>query len=314
MEQMGRKDAARGIAVRAGVPVVPAYDLDTPAAEMIFPVLVKAAAGGGGKGMRIVRRPDELADAIAAARREAAAAFGDDTLLIETLRRAGPPHRGADHRRHPRSGAPLHERDCSVQRRHQKVIEEAPAPTLEPATRTKIIEAAVTLASAVDYVNAGTVEFLLDDDSDAFYFLEMNTRLQVEHPVTEAICGGLDLVELQLRVAAGERLVIDAAELGPYGHAIEARVYAEDPYAGFLPQAGTAALVRWPEGPGIRVDQALESGQEVTTAYDPMLGKIIASGPDRDTARAAPRRGAGPDGDPRSDHQRRVPARDRGRR
>ena len=285
MEQMGRKDAARGIAVRAGVPVVPAYDLDTPAAEMIFPVLVKAAAGGGGKGMRIVRRPDELADAIAAARREAAAAFGDDTLLIETYVERG---------RHIEVQIiadvhgrvlPLHERDCSVQRRHQKVIEEAPAPTLEPATRTKIIEAAVTLASAVDYVNAGTVEFLLDDDSDAFYFLEMNTRLQVEHPVTEAICGGLDLVELQLRVAAGQRLVIDAAELGPFGHAIEARVYAEDPYAGFLPQAGTAALVRWPEGPGIRVDQALESGQEVTTAYDPMLGKIIASGPDRDTAR-----------------------------
>ena len=285
MEQMGRKDAARGIAVRAGVPVVPAYDVDTPAAEMIFPVLVKAAAGGGGKGMRIVRRAAELGDAIAGARREAAAAFGDDTLLLETYVERG---------RHIEVQIiadahgrvlPLHERDCSVQRRHQKVIEEAPAPTLEPATRTKIIEAAVALASAVDYVNAGTVEFLLDDDSDAFYFLEMNTRLQVEHPVTEAICGGLDLVELQLRVAAGERLVIDVAELGPYGHAIEARIYAEDPYAGFLPQAGTAALVRWPVGPGIRVDQALESGQEVTTEYDPMLGKIIASGPDRDTAR-----------------------------
>ena len=285
MEQMGRKDAARGIAVRAGVPVVPAYDLDTPTAEMIFPVLVKAAAGGGGKGMRIVRRADELVDALASARREAAAAFGDDTVLIETYVERG---------RHIEVQIiadvhgrvlPLHERDCSVQRRHQKVIEEAPAPTLEPATRTKIIEAAVTLASAVDYVNAGTVEFLLDDDSDSFYFLEMNTRLQVEHPVTEAICGGLDLVELQLRVAAGQQLVVDVAELGPFGHAIEARVYAEDPYAGFLPQAGTAALVRWPEGPGIRVDQALESGQQVTTEYDPMLGKIIAAGPDRETAR-----------------------------
>ena len=285
MEQMGRKDAARGIAVAAGVPVVPAYDLETPATEMIFPVLVKAAAGGGGKGMRIVRRAAELADAIAAARREAAAAFGDDTLLIERYVQRGRHIEAqiiAD--AHGRVLS-LHERDCSVQRRHQKVIEEAPAPTLDPATRTKIIEAAVTLASAVGYVNAGTVEFLLDPDSDDFYFLEMNTRLQVEHPVTEAICGGLDLVELQLRVAAGERLVIDATGLGPYGHAIEARIYAEDPYAGFLPQAGMAALVRWPEGPGIRVDQALESGQEVTTEYDPMLGKIIATGSDRDTAR-----------------------------
>ena len=285
MAQMGRKDAARRVAVEAGVPVVPAYDLDTQPAQMIFPVLVKAAAGGGGKGMRIVRRAPELPDAIAGARREAVAAFGDDTLLIETYVERG---------RHIEVQIvadvhgrvlPLHERDCSVQRRHQKVIEEAPAPTLEPATRTKIIESAVRLAAAVGYVNAGTVEFLLDSDSGAFYFLEMNTRLQVEHPVTEAICGGLDLVELQLRVAAGEPLVIDATELGPYGHAIEARVYAEDPYAGFLPQAGTAALVRWPEGPGIRVDQALESGQEVTTEFDPMLGKIIASGLDRDTAR-----------------------------
>ena len=285
MAQMGRKDAAREIAVRAGVPVVPAYDLDAPVAEMIFPVLVKAAAGGGGKGMRIVRDADALPEAIAAARREAAAAFGDDTLLIETYVERG---------RHIEVQIiadahgrvlPLHERDCSVQRRHQKVIEEAPAPTLEPATRTRMIDAAVRLASAVGYVNAGTVEFLLDSDGDAFYFLEMNTRLQVEHAVTEAICGGIDLVELQLEVCAGRRLVVDPTELGPHGHAIEARVYAEDPYAGFLPQAGTAALVRWPEGQGIRVDQALESGQQVTTEYDPMLGKIIASGPDREAAR-----------------------------
>ena len=252
---------------------------------MVLPVLVKATAGGGGKGMRIVRQTAELPDAISAARREAAAAFGDDTLLIETYVERG---------RHIEVQIiadthgrvlPLHERDCSVQRRHQKVIEEAPAPTLEPAIRSSIIDAAVALATAVGYVNAGTVEFLLDSDSGAFYFLEMNTRLQVEHPVTEAICGGLDLVELQLLVAAGEPLVIGPGELGPYGHAIEARVYAEDPYAGFLPQAGTAALVRWPEGEGIRVDQALRSGQEVTTDYDPMLGKIIAVGPDRETAR-----------------------------
>ncbi len=285
MEQMGRKDAARQIAARAGVPVVPAYELDTPPAEMIFPVLVKAAAGGGGKGMRIVRQAAALPDAIAAARREAAAAFGDDTLLIETYVERGR-HIEVQIIADTRGRViALHERDCSVQRRHQKVIEEAPAPTLEPVTRTTIIDAAVTLAAAVGYVNAGTVEFLLDSDSDDFYFLEMNTRLQVEHRVTEAICGGLDLVELQLRVAGGEALGLDEAELGPYGHAIEARIYAEDPYAGFLPQAGTAALVRWPEGPGIRVDQALESGQDVTTEYDPMLGKIITVGPDREAAR-----------------------------
>ena len=285
MDQLGRKDAAREVAVAAGVPVLPGYDVDAGPDRMVFPVLVKAAAGGGGKGMRIVRRAAELPEAIAAAGREAAAAFGDDTLLIESYVERG---------RHIEvqiladthgQVLALHERDCSVQRRHQKVIEEAPAPGLPAATRTAITDAAIALATAVGYVNAGTVEFLLDADTGAFYLLEMNTRLQVEHPVTEAICGDLDLVELQLRVAAGEPLSLDVAALGPHGHAIEARIYAEDPYAGFLPQAGTASLVRWPSGPGIRVDQALDSGQQVTTDYDPMLGKIIAAGPDRETAR-----------------------------
>ncbi len=277
MEQMGRKDAAREIAVAAGVPVVPRGE------DAGFPVLVKAAAGGGGKGMRVVRAEEELEEAIASARREAASAFGDDTMLIEKY---------VEHGRHievqviaDTHGTVRHlfERDCSTQRRHQKVLEEAPAPTIDEATRERVTSAAVDLAAHVGYVNAGTVEFLLDADTGEVYFLEMNTRLQVEHPVTELVCGGIDLVEHQLRVAAGEPLSIGAVELT--GHAIEARVYAEDSFGGFLPQAGTATFVRWPEG--VRVDQALESGQVVSTAYDPMLGKVIAHGATREEARQA---------------------------
>ncbi len=282
MEQMGDKARAREVAVSAAVPVVPAYAAD---AVNDFPVLVKAAAGGGGKGMRIVRSAAELGDAMAAAGREALSAFGDDTLLIEKYVERGrhvevqvlaDTHGNVVH---------LFERDCSTQRRHQKVIEEAPAPTISAEQRRTITEAAVALAREVGYVNAGTVEFLLDIDSGDFFFLEMNTRLQVEHPVTEAICGGLDLVEAQLRIAAGEPLDVAQQDLFIYGHAIEVRVYAEDSFAGFLPQAGTASLVRWPAGPGIRVDHALESGQVVSTAYDPMLGKIIVHAADRDAAR-----------------------------
>jgi len=277
MEQMGRKDAAREIAVAAGVPVVPRGE------DAGFPVLVKAAAGGGGKGMRVVRAQDELDEAVASARREAASAFGDDTMLIEKY---------VEHGRHievqviaDTHGTVRHlfERDCSTQRRHQKVLEEAPAPTIDAATRERVTGAAVDLAAHVGYVNAGTVEFLLDADTGEVYFLEMNTRLQVEHPVTELVCGGIDLVEHQLRVAAGEPLSIGDVELS--GHAIEARVYAEDSFGGFLPQAGTATHVQWPSG--VRVDQALESGQVVSTAYDPMLGKVIAHGPDRESARQA---------------------------
>jgi 3-methylcrotonyl-CoA carboxylase alpha subunit/acetyl-CoA/propionyl-CoA carboxylase biotin carboxyl carrier protein len=277
IDRMGRKDVAREIAVAAGVPVVP-----TGASS--YPVLVKAAAGGGGKGMRVVRSADEMDEAVAAARREALSAFGDDTMLVERYVERG---------RHVEvqvmadvHGTVLHlgERDCSTQRRHQKVIEEAPAPTISSATRELVLDSAVALARAVGYVGAGTVEFLVDDDSGEAFFLEMNTRLQVEHPVTEAVTG-LDLVELQLRVAAGEPLGLAQDDVRLSGHAIEARVYAEDAYGGFLPQAGTTSIVRWPAG--VRVDHALESEQVVSTAYDPMLGKVVVHGPDRETARVA---------------------------
>ncbi|HET9419898.1 MAG TPA: biotin carboxylase N-terminal domain-containing protein [Nocardioides sp.] len=283
MEQMGRKDAAREIAVAAGVPVVPRGE-DARQEEWNGPVLVKAAAGGGGKGMRIVRSAEEYDEAVAAAKREALAAFGDDTILVEKYVERG---------RHievqviaDTHGHVIHlfERDCSTQRRHQKVLEEAPAPTISDEVRTQVTWAAVALARQVGYVNAGTVEFLLDTDTGEAYFLEMNTRLQVEHPVTELVTG-VDLVELQLRVAAGEELPIAQDDVTLSGHAIEARVYAEDSFAGFLPQAGTATLVRWPDS--VRVDHALEPGQVVSTAYDPMLGKVIAHGPDREAARRA---------------------------
>ncbi len=294
MEQMGRKDEARAIAEKAGVAVVPAYDLAADASSFDYPVLVKAAAGGGGKGMRIVRSEGEYAEALAAAKREASSAFGDDTMLVEKYVETGrhievqvlaDSHGNVVH---------LFERDCSTQRRHQKVLEEAPAPTITPEQREEVTSAAVALARQVGYENAGTVEFLLDNATGKTYFLEMNTRLQVEHPVTELVTG-VDLVELQLRVASGEVLPMSQDELELRGHAIEARVYAEDSFGGFLPQAGTATIVRWPfETPRssapqttlrVRVDAALESGQVVSTAYDPMLGKVIAYGRDREDAR-----------------------------
>ena len=283
MDAMGRKDAAREIAVAAGVPVVPRGE------ETGFPVLVKAAAGGGGKGMRVVRDEADLEEAKAAAAREARSAFGDDTLLIEKYVERGrhievqvmaDAHGNVVH---------LWERDCSTQRRHQKVLEEAPAPTISDEVRALVTSSAVALARHVGYRNAGTVEFLLDPEANGgtgeAYFLEMNTRLQVEHPVTEAITG-LDLVELQLRVADGERLPVTQDDVTVSGHAIEARVYAEDSFHGFLPQAGRTSIVRWPEN-GIRVDHALEPEQVVSTSYDPMLGKVIAHGPDRESARRA---------------------------
>ncbi len=278
MEAMGRKDAAREIAIAAGVPVVPRGE------DAGYPVLVKAAAGGGGKGMRIVRSAEEYDEAVAAAKREALSAFGDDTMLVEKY---------VEHGRHievqvmaDAHGNVVHlfERDCSTQRRHQKVIEEAPAPTITAEIRELVTSSSVALAQHVGYENAGTVEFLLDADTGEAYFLEMNTRLQVEHPVTEMITG-LDLVELQLRVAAGEPLPVTQADITVTGHAIEARVYAEDSFGGFLPQAGTTSIVRWPET--VRVDHALEPEQVVSTSYDPMLGKVIAHGPDRESARRA---------------------------
>jgi acetyl-CoA/propionyl-CoA carboxylase biotin carboxyl carrier protein len=287
MDRMGRKDHARAIAVAAGVPVVPSYDVEADPSTFAYPVLVKAAAGGGGKGMRIVRSEDDYAEALAAATREAGSAFGDDAMLIE---------RYVEHGRHVEvqvlgdtHGTVLHvfERDCSTQRRHQKVLEEAPGPTVTADLRRRLTSSAVSLAREVGYTNAGTVEFLLDADTGDFFFLEMNTRLQVEHPVTEMICGGIDLVEEQLRVAAGAPLSFGQGDLSIHGHAIEARVYAEDSFGGFLPQAGTTSLVRWASGEGIRVDHALESNQVVSPAYDPMLGKIVAHGPDRESARQA---------------------------
>ena len=241
--------------------------------------------------MRVVRSAEEYAAATAAAAREAGSAFGDDTLLVEKYVESG---------RHVEvqvladtHGHVLHlfERDCSTQRRHQKVLEEAPGPTVDADLRARLTQAAVGLAREVGYTNAGTVEFLLDNATGDFYFLEMNTRLQVEHPVTEAVVSAgstgrpLDLVEEQLRVAAGAPLSLTQEDLAIDGHAIEARIYAEDSFGGFLPQAGTTSLVRWPGD--VRVDHALESGQVVSTSYDPMLGKVIAHGPDRETARQA---------------------------
>jgi 3-methylcrotonyl-CoA carboxylase alpha subunit/acetyl-CoA/propionyl-CoA carboxylase biotin carboxyl carrier protein len=284
MEAMGRKDHAREIAVKAGVPVVPSYAVDDDPESFVYPVLVKAAAGGGGKGMRTVRSASEYAESLASAKREAASAFGDDTMLVEKFVESGrhlevqvlgDTHGNVMH---------LFERDCSTQRRHQKVLEEAPGPTVDAGLRHRLTSAAVALAREVGYTNAGTVEFLLDNQTRDFYFLEMNTRLQVEHPVTEAITG-IDLVEEQLRIAAGAPLSVSQDELGIHGHAIEARVYAEDSFGGFLPQAGTTSLVRWPGD--VRVDHALQSNQVVSTSYDPMLGKVVVHGPDRETARRA---------------------------
>ena len=293
IEQMGRKDRAREIAVDAGVPVVPRVEVpaDGEAPRDAFPVLVKAAAGGGGKGMRVVRDPADLDAAVAAARREAAAAFGDDTLLLERYVERG---------RHvevqvlaDRHGAVLHlfERDCSAQRRHQKVLEEAPAPALGAAARALLLQSAVALARRVGYENAGTVEFLVAGEPglEEVFFLEMNTRLQVEHPVTEGVVRvaghPVDLVDLQLQVAEGRALPFTQEDVTCEGHAIEARVYAEDAFGGYLPQAGRAEVVRWTAR--ARVDAALESGAEVSTAYDPMLGKVIAAGPTREAARHA---------------------------
>lgn len=289
MDAMGRKDAAREVAVAAGVPVIPSYAIDADPTTFAYPVLVKAAAGGGGKGMRVVRSAADFDEARAAAAREGLHSFGDDTLLIEKYVESG---------RHievqvvgDAHGTVRHffERDCSTQRRHQKVLEEAPAPTLTPEQRAAVTSAGVRLAEQVGYTNAGTVEFLLDNATGEFYFLEMNTRLQVEHPVTEEVTRVFgekpDLVALQIAVAAGERLAFEQSDVKLAGHAIEARLYAEDSFNGFLPQAGTASLVYWGGNHGVRIESGLESGQEVSTQFDPMLGKIIATGTDREAAR-----------------------------
>ncbi|MGY2084305.1 acetyl/propionyl/methylcrotonyl-CoA carboxylase subunit alpha [Blastococcus sp. SYSU DS0539] len=294
IEAMGDKIRAKQTVMAAGVPVVPGRtepgmtdaEVADAAVAVGFPVLLKPSAGGGGKGMRVVRGKDELPEAIAGARREARGSFGDDTLLVERyvgnsrhieVQVLGDAHGNVIH---------LGERECSLQRRHQKVIEEAPSPLLDTSMRAAMGRAAVEAARAVGYTGAGTVEFIVDADRPRdFFFLEMNTRLQVEHPVTECVTG-LDLVEQQVRIAAGQRLPIDQGDVSLDGHAIEARLYAEDPARGFLPQAGTVLGLVEPSGPGVRLDSSLAVGSVVGTDYDPMLAKVIAWGPDRETARA----------------------------
>jgi acetyl-CoA/propionyl-CoA carboxylase biotin carboxyl carrier protein len=294
IEVMGDKITAKNAVAAFGVPVVPGVakpgltedDLVAAADEVGYPVLVKPSAGGGGKGMRLVEDPARLREALVSARREAASAFGDDTLFLErfVLR---PRHIEvqvlADGH-----GNVLHlgERECSLQRRHQKVIEEAPSPLLDAATRARIGSAACDTARSVDYVGVGTVEFIVSAERpDEFFFMEMNTRLQVEHPVTEAVTG-LDLVEWQLRVAAGEKLTFTQDDIELNGHAIEARVYAEDPARGFLPTGGRVLQVFEPAGAGVRVDSSLLAGTVVGSDYDPMLSKVIVHAVDRDQALA----------------------------
>jgi acetyl/propionyl-CoA carboxylase alpha subunit len=278
---------------RAGVPVVPGEtpsgqsdaSIEAAARRVGFPILIKASAGGGGKGMRVVRRESDLAAAVSGARHEARAAFGDDTLYVERLV-TRPRHVEIQVMADARGGAVhLFERDCSAQRRHQKVIEESPSPALTAALRARMGEAAVAAATSVGYRNAGTVEFLLEGEGDGarFYFLEMNARLQVEHPVTEAVTG-VDLVHAQLRVAAGLALPWTQRDLRQRGHAIECRIYAEDPSAGFLPQAGRVLLYRAPERPGVRVDAGVAEGSDVPVHYDPMIAKVIAYAETREAA------------------------------
>jgi propionyl-CoA carboxylase alpha chain/3-methylcrotonyl-CoA carboxylase alpha subunit len=290
---MGRKDSAKRLMRDAGVPVTPGYlgqdqdskRLHVEAKAIGWPVLIKAVAGGGGKGMRKVERSADFSEALDSARREAAAAFGDDRVLLEKF---------VTRPRHIEvqvfadtlgDVVHLYERDCSIQRRHQKVIEEAPAPGMDAATRDVLCSAAVRAARAVGYEGAGTVEFIADGSAglaaDKIWFMEMNTRLQVEHPVTEAITG-VDLVEWQFRVAAGEPLPLSQDQIALRGHAIEARLYAEDPAGGFLPSVGTLTICELPAD--VRVDSAVEEGDVVSPYYDPMLAKLVSHGPSREAA------------------------------
>ncbi|TKT81267.1 acetyl/propionyl/methylcrotonyl-CoA carboxylase subunit alpha [Aquamicrobium sp. LC103] len=299
---MGLKDAAKRLMEKAGVPVVPGYHgeaqeiviLASKSREIGYPVLIKARAGGGGKGMRRVDHPDDFPEALAAARREAKAAFGDDRVLVEKyvekprhieVQVFGDNHGNAVH---------LFERDCSAQRRHQKVIEEAPAPGMTPEMREAMTGAAVTAARAIGYSGAGTIEFIVDASEglrpDRFWFMEMNTRLQVEHPVTEMVTG-IDLVEWQLRVAAGEELPRTQAGIELDGHAFEARIYAEDPTRDFLPAIGTLHHLRFPEtaprGAEIRVETGVRAGDAISPYYDPMIAKLVVRSGDRQAALGA---------------------------
>lgn len=292
--QMGDKIAAKAIADRAGVPTVPGLSDDdddsdgrdarliATAQKLIFPLLIKASAGGGGRGMRIVDTPEGLQDAIASARRESKTAFGSDRLLVERyianprhveVQIFGDKHGGAVH---------LFERDCSVQRRHQKIVEEAPAPGLRDDTRAALYRSALALARETNYDNAGTVEFILDAETQEFFFLEVNTRLQVEHPVTEEILG-LDLVDWQIRIASGQPLPMAQDALTPDGWAMEVRLTAENAARNFMPQTGTLARVIEPQGHGVRFDGGVTDGSEVTPFYDSMLAKVIVHGKDRET-------------------------------
>ncbi len=299
---MGLKDAAKRLMEKAGVPVVPGYHgeaqdlvlLATKAREIGYPVLIKARAGGGGKGMRRVDDPDAFAEALSGARREAKAAFGDDRVLVEKY---------VDKPRHIEvqvfgdnygNAVHLYERDCSAQRRHQKVIEEAPAPGMTPELRAAMTEAAVTAARAISYSGAGTIEFIVDASqglrSDRFWFMEMNTRLQVEHPVTEMVTG-IDLVEWQLRVASGEKLPAAQDQIGLDGHAFEARLYAEDAAKGFLPATGTLHHLKFPDAPpqgaALRIETGVRAGDTISPFYDPMIAKLVVHGADRTAALAA---------------------------
>ncbi len=292
MRVMGSKAAAREVAEQAGVPVVPGVDglgmdgaeLKTAVAHIPYPLLIKASAGGGGKGMRVVWDGSEFEDAVQQARAESKSAFGSDHVLVE--RYFTRVHHVEIQVLGDQQGKVLHlfERECSVQRRHQKIIEESPSPKVgaNDDLRQKMAQAAVALAEAVGYVSAGTVEFIVDAEG-GFYFLEMNTRLQVEHPVTELVTG-LDLAAWQIRIAAGEALPFAQSDLAQRGHALECRVYAEDPAQNFLPSIGEIAYYRPPAGPGIRVDDGFETGTAVSPYYDPMLAKVITWGRDRDKA------------------------------
>ncbi|GAA3284884.1 acetyl/propionyl/methylcrotonyl-CoA carboxylase subunit alpha [Nesterenkonia halobia] len=301
LEIMGDKIRSKNHVAAAGVPLVegisePGMDdrrLIEAAEGMTFPVLIKPSAGGGGKGMHVVERPEDLAESLVTTRRVAQASFGDDTLFIEQLIRSprhievqilADSHGGVVH---------LGERECSLQRRHQKVIEEAPSPLLDERTRERIGQAACDTARSVDYLGAGTVEFLVSDEQpDRFHFMEMNTRLQVEHPVTEQVTG-VDLVEQQIRLAAGEPLAIRQEDVALDGHSVEARVYAEVPESGFLPSTGTVVHLTEPVGEGVRVDSGLRAGHVVGVDYDPMLAKVITTGADREQAFARLHRALG---------------------
>ena len=290
MRLMGSKIAAKQLAISVDAPVVPGYNGDTQddvvllqEAERIgFPLLIKASAGGGGKGMREVHTPSDFRAQLEGARREALAAFGDGTVFLERLIQR--PRHVEIQVLGDTFGKLIHlgERECSIQRRHQKILEESPSVALTPTLRAEMGATAVRIAKAVGYVNAGTIEFILDADK-RFFFLEMNTRLQVEHPVTELVIG-IDLVRHQLLIAAGEPLTLNQEQISPRGHAIEMRLYAEDPDQGFLPSTGTVTRFIKPGGPGIRIDSGIESGDEITQFYDPMIAKLIVYGEDRPTA------------------------------